>query len=78
MFYFVIELIGGPDDGAVFQVHRLDPYWEMMVDSWDPSDVPKTSMYWKSDEITKDGHIRYYSQDAVALYWKRKSNKDKK
>ena len=76
MLYFEIELIGGPDDGATFQVHRLDTYWEMMVDSWDPFEGPKTSMYWKSDELTKEGRVRYYSQDAVALYWNRKSRKD--
>lgn len=74
MIFYTIELIGGPDDGATFKVHQLDLYWEMKLDSWDLDEVQeKSSMYWKSEETTDKGHIRYYSTDAVELYWIRRT-----
>jgi hypothetical protein len=69
---FTIELMGGPDDGAVFDTTDLPPFWEMMSDMICDGCALKglhtpldSERYWKSQRRTAGGHYVYYHEETT-------------
>lgn len=66
---FWIELIGGPDDGAVYQVDHFPEIWEMTYAAHALACTllgmreSKVVRYYRADEINEKGHVLYYYEN---------------
>lgn len=69
---FTIELMGGPDDGAIFDTTDLPPFWEMVTDMICDECAKKgfhtpidSERYWKSQRLTANGYHIYYHEGSI-------------
>ncbi|MEM7311342.1 MAG: hypothetical protein AAF682_32045 [Planctomycetota bacterium] len=69
-----IELVGGPDDGAVYECKRLPEVWEIVKEIEEVicalaqlSESHFVVRYYRSDEVTEHGRVLYYHQDYEGL-----------
>ncbi len=68
-FQYLLQLFGGPDDGAIFHSNVLPPYWEMLKAKdkvacilLDVDDSIIADRYWKTDKVTDQGIVLYYHE----------------
>lgn len=66
---FKIELVGGPDDGAVFDTAHLPPWWDMLKKAdrilcyaMGIEEEAVADRYWLTEHVTEKGHVLYYHE----------------
>lgn len=64
---FMIQLVGGPDDGAVFETTHLPVKWEMVKArgsiisclAFFSRQTEQADVYWRTQQLSRGGHLIY-------------------